>query len=70
VATLLPHNERLVAAAGARLTLPKPDASALRAALERALDAPELRRQAGTLSSEIAAMPTIDDAVDVLLKMT
>ncbi len=62
-----PHNAQLVAAAGAGLALSKPDASALRAAIRRVLDAPELRRGAQTLAREIAAMPTIDNAVDVML---
>jgi MGT family glycosyltransferase len=62
-----PHNGRLVAAAGAGLALTKPDAGALRAAIQRVLDAPELRLQARRLSAEIAALPTIDGAVDGLL---
>jgi UDP:flavonoid glycosyltransferase YjiC (YdhE family) len=65
-----PHNAQLVAAAGAGLALSKPDASALRAAIQRVLDAPELRLQAQRLAREIAAMPTIDSAVDVLLGVT
>lgn len=62
-----PHNGELVATAGAGLALTKPDASALRAAIQRALNEPELRRQAHKLADEIAAMPTIDDAVEQLL---
>jgi MGT family glycosyltransferase len=62
-----PHNGRLVAAAGAGLMLIEPDADALRAAVQTALDAPELRLQARRLAEEIAAMPTIDDVVDVLV---
>jgi UDP:flavonoid glycosyltransferase YjiC (YdhE family) len=65
-----PHNARLVAEAGAGIAVTKPDASALRAVIQRVLDAPELRVQARRLADEIAAMPTIDDAVDVLLGMT
>lgn len=65
-----PHNAGLVAAAGAGLALTKPDAGALRAAIQRLLDAPELRQNAHRLATEIAAMPTIDSAVDVLLGMT
>jgi hypothetical protein len=64
-----PHNGRLVAAAGAGIALTKPDASALRTAIEEVLQAPELRAQARRLASEIAAMPTIARAVDVLLQM-
>jgi UDP:flavonoid glycosyltransferase YjiC (YdhE family) len=66
-----PHNGRLVAAAGAGLALTKPDAGALRAAIERVLDAPDLRLQARRLADEIAAMPAIDgdsdQVVDALL---
>lgn len=61
-----PHNGRLVVAAGAGLALIKPDAGALRAAIQRVLATPELRHQARRLSHEIAAMPTIERAVDVL----
>jgi UDP:flavonoid glycosyltransferase YjiC (YdhE family) len=65
-----PHNGRLVAAAGNGITLTTPDASALRAAIQTALDAPELRRSARRIADEVAAMPTIDNAVDVLLGLT
>ena len=41
-----PHNGRLVAAAGVGLTLTKPDAGALRAAIQRVLDASDIRLQA------------------------
>jgi UDP:flavonoid glycosyltransferase YjiC (YdhE family) len=62
-----PHNAKLVAAAGAGLASSKPDAGALRAAIEKVLAAPELRREAQRLAGEIAALPTIERAVDVLL---
>ncbi|MFL5307868.1 MAG: glycosyltransferase [Polyangia bacterium] len=62
-----PHNGRLVAAAGAGLTLINPDADALRAAIQQALDAPELRVRARRFAEEIAAMPTIDDVVDTIV---
>ncbi len=62
-----PHNGRLIAAAGAGLALTKPEASALRAASQTVLGDAELRTQAVKLASEIAAMPTIESAVDVLL---
>ncbi len=65
-----PHNGRLIAAAGVGLTLTNPDAAELRAALQRVLDASDLRQRARRLSEEIAAMPTIDSAVDVLLGMS
>jgi UDP:flavonoid glycosyltransferase YjiC (YdhE family) len=62
-----PHNGRLVAAAGAGLTLEKPDADALRAAVQMVLDAPGLRLQARRLAEEIAGMPTIDEVVDAMV---
>jgi len=65
-----PHNGRLVAATGAGLTLIKPDADALRAAVQTALAGPELRLQARRLAEEIAAMPTIDDVVDAMVGLT
>jgi MGT family glycosyltransferase len=65
-----PHNGRLVAAAGAGLTLIKPDADTLRAAVQTALDGPELRLQARRFAEEIAAMPTIDDIVDAMVGLT
>ncbi len=61
------HNGRLVAAAGAGLTLVKPDTDALRAAIKTALDAPELRLQARRFADEIAAMPTVDEVVDAMV---
>jgi len=65
-----PHNGRLVAAAGAGLTLIKPDADALRAAVQTALDRSALRLRARTFAEEIAAMPTIDDVVDAMVGLT
>lgn len=65
-----PHNGRLVAAAGAGLTLINPDARALGAAVQTALNAPELRIQARRLAEEIGAMPTIDDVVDAMVGLT
>ncbi len=64
-----PHNARLVTQAGAGLAVTKPDASTLRAAIQRMLHTPELRVQARRIADDIAALPTIDDAVDVLLGM-
>jgi MGT family glycosyltransferase len=65
-----PHNGRLVARAGAGLALTKPDAGALRAAIQSVLETPSIRAQAQKLADEIAAMRTIDSAVDQLLEMT
>ncbi len=65
-----PHNGRLIARAGAGLALTKPDAGALRAAIRSVLETPSIRAQAQRLAEEIAAMPTIESAVDQLLEMT
>jgi UDP:flavonoid glycosyltransferase YjiC (YdhE family) len=64
-----PHNGRLVAAAGGGLVLAQPDAGELRAAIQTVLEDPELRRSARRIADEIAAMPTIESAVDRLLGM-
>ena len=45
----------------------KPDADALRAAVQTALDGPGLRLQARRLAEEIAAMPPIDEVVDAVV---
>jgi UDP:flavonoid glycosyltransferase YjiC (YdhE family) len=62
-----PHNAQLVARTGAGLALASPDASTLGATIQRLLGAPALRQKAQSLAAEIAAMPTIDSAIDVLL---
>jgi hypothetical protein len=62
-----PINARRVAAIGAGLALTSPDAGALRAAIERVLADGDLRRVAGQTAAEMAALPTVDDAVDVLV---
>ena len=46
----------------------KPDAGALRAALQSVLETPSIRARAQQLAAEIAAMPTIESAVDQLLE--
>jgi UDP:flavonoid glycosyltransferase YjiC (YdhE family) len=65
-----PHNGQLVSAAGAGIVVTNPDANQLRTAIQRLLDAPELRQQALKLATEIASMPGIDSAIDVLLGTT
>ena len=64
-----PHNGRLIAQARAGLALTKPDAGALRAAIQSVLATPSIRAQARKLAEEIARMPTIEDAVDQLLEL-
>jgi UDP-N-acetylglucosamine:LPS N-acetylglucosamine transferase len=65
-----PHNGRLVARAGAGVALTKPGADELRAAIQSVLETPSIRAQAQKLAAEIAAMPTIESAIDQLLEMT
>jgi UDP:flavonoid glycosyltransferase YjiC (YdhE family) len=64
-----PHNARRIAAVGAGLALPNPDAGALRAAIECVLADADHRRVARQIADEIATLPTTDDAVDVLVAM-
>jgi UDP:flavonoid glycosyltransferase YjiC (YdhE family) len=64
------HNGRMVARAGAGSALTKPDAATLRAAIQSVLETPSIRAQAQKLADEIAAMPTIESAVDQLLEVT
>jgi UDP:flavonoid glycosyltransferase YjiC (YdhE family) len=62
-----PHNARRIAAASAGLALPAPDANALRAAIERVLADPELRRGARRVADEIAALSTVERPTDPLI---
>jgi UDP:flavonoid glycosyltransferase YjiC (YdhE family) len=65
-----PDNARRVAAAGAGLDLPAPDAPALRAAIERVLADTELRRGALRIAEEMASMASMESAVAVLVAMS
>ena len=58
-----PHNARRVAAVGAGIDLPAPDAASLRAAVERVLADTEIGRGARRIAEEIAALPPADAAV-------
>jgi len=64
-----PQNAQSIAAIGAGLALTKPDAATLRAAIQRVLDDDDFRRVARAIAVEMAAMPTMDDAVDALIKL-
>lgn len=64
-----PDNAQRIAAARAGLALPAPDASSLRAAIATVLSDGELRRGAGRIASEMAAMATMDSAVDAMLEL-
>lgn len=61
-----PFNAQRIAAVGAGIGLPNPTAGTLRAAIERVLVDAELRAGAQRLSAEIAALPSLDDALDAL----
>jgi UDP:flavonoid glycosyltransferase YjiC (YdhE family) len=61
-----PHNARRVAAVGAGIALPAPDAASLRAAVERVLADADFGRGARRIADEIAALPPVDAAVPVL----
>lgn len=63
-----PQNAQSVAAIGAGLALTKPDTETLRAAIQRVLDDAEFRRAARAVSTEMAALPGIDVAVEALLE--
>lgn len=65
-----PENARLVEATGAGIALLKPDAVSLRAAVERALVDPGLRAAAGRVAEEMANMPSVDDAVSRIERMS
>ena len=52
-----PANARLVEEAGAGTALMQPDATSLRAAIERALVDPDMRAAAARIAHEMSAMP-------------
>lgn len=62
-----PHNARSVEAIGAGIAVQSQDAPALRAAIEHVLATPDMHVVAGDIAAEMAAMPGMDDALDVLL---
>jgi UDP:flavonoid glycosyltransferase YjiC (YdhE family) len=64
-----PHNAQRVAAVGAGIALPAPDAASLRAAIERLLADAAFARDARRIADEIAALPPIDAAVAALVAM-
>jgi UDP:flavonoid glycosyltransferase YjiC (YdhE family) len=64
-----PHNARRVAAVGAGIALPDPDASSLRAAVERVLADADFGRGARRIAGEIAALPPVESAVAAMVAM-
>jgi UDP:flavonoid glycosyltransferase YjiC (YdhE family) len=64
-----PLNAQSIAAIGAGLTLNKPDAATLRAAIERVFRDSRFRDAARATSHEMSALPSIDVAADALLAL-
>jgi len=64
-----PFNAQRIAARGAGLTVSNPDAETLRAALLRVLEDPSLRAGAKRLADEVAALPSVDAAIDAMVTM-
>jgi MGT family glycosyltransferase len=61
-----PDNARCLASSGLALSVPDADASSLRAAIASALADEGLRRRAQATARDIAAMPTLDQALDLI----
>ena len=62
-----PFNARAVEANGAGVAVFTPDVSSVRAAMERVLADKEIAVNARRIAAEFAAMPSMDDAVEMLL---
>lgn len=62
-----PQNARAIDELGAGIAVFDPDFSKLRSALQRVLSDPNMRAAAGRIAAEMAAMPSMDAAVDTLL---
>jgi UDP:flavonoid glycosyltransferase YjiC (YdhE family) len=65
-----PDNARRVEEAGAGTMLLQPGATSLRVAIGRALVEPEMRAAAGRIAREMSVMPSMDDAVDELERLS
>jgi UDP:flavonoid glycosyltransferase YjiC (YdhE family) len=64
-----PYNAQRIAAVGAGLALDNPDVAALRAAVQRVLIDTDLRAGAKNMAAEIAALPSLEQAVDELITL-
>ncbi len=62
-----PVNARHLAEVGAGIAVFTPDAPSMQAAIERVLSEGEIRASACRIAAEMAAMPSIGEAVDALL---
>jgi len=61
-----PDNARCLASSGLALSVLDANASSLRAAISSALEDENLRRRAQAAARDIAAMPTLDQALDLI----
>ena len=64
-----PQNARAIDELGAGIEVLAPDASKLQSALERVLADPSFRAAAGRIAGEMAAMPSMETAVNSLLSL-
>lgn len=62
-----PDNARCLASAGLCISVSDDDMPSLRAAITEVLENPEMRRRAGQAASDFAALPTVEDALDILV---
>ena len=58
-----PDNARLMENAGAAIVLAAPDTEPLRTAISQALSDTKMRTAASQMANEMAAMPSVEDAV-------
>jgi UDP:flavonoid glycosyltransferase YjiC (YdhE family) len=65
-----PSNGRLVEKAGSGAMLLQPDATSLRAAIEQALVDQEMRAAAARVALEMSVMPSMDDAIREIERLT
>ncbi|MGI9569094.1 MAG: glycosyltransferase [Desulfobulbia bacterium] len=62
-----PDNAQRIEEAGAGVAVYEPDVTSIRAAIERVLTDTGIHETSDRIAEEIASMPSVDDAVDVLL---
>jgi MGT family glycosyltransferase len=62
-----PDNARCLASAGLCISISDADMPSLRAAIADVLENPEMRRRAGQAANDFAAMPTVEDALEILV---
>lgn len=62
-----PDNARCLASAGLCISVSDDDMPSLRVAITDVLENPEMRRRAGQAASDFAALPSVEDALDILV---